>query len=350
MAAKEVLLFASSQSRDISLYPSGNSYTLFLSSPMKNIERVDLVSARVPNTVYNLTSGSGVLTVGPSGPTTVSLNPGFYGVYDMATALTNTGLVTCTYLTFEGKFLFTSGSPFTLTINSSELSNILGLPMTTTLSSSVAGPTWPTYSGQSLLVSQNIVNTSIGELIFLDIDELRTPRHVFTGGLKYDKRQSYVTQLTDGSGPSRSFAPIQLDVSSGCMKNFEENKDYKISVFYPEPINSLQRLTVRWLDINGQPLAFNGLENNSFMLRLHIRAKVMEPTEEENELERRVSELEIKRMVADAQAMGAADEANREAKKKTRFGKWTVVLMALLGLLGYVIFKRFVRPNPLVDV
>ena len=343
MAAKEVLLFSSSNSRDASLYPSGNSYTLYLSSPVKNIERIDLVSARVPNTIYNLTNGTGVLALGP---TTVSLNPGFYGVYDMATALTNTGLVTVTYLTFEGKFIFSSATPFTLQINSPELSNIVGIPATTVFTAALAGPTWPTYAGQYILVSNNIVNTSIGEIIFLDIDELKTPRHVFTGGLKYDKRQSYVTQLTDGGGPSRAFAPISLDVGSGCMKNFNENSDYKISVFYPEPINSLQRLTIRWVDINGQPLIFNGLENNSFILRLHVRAKVMEPTEEENELEHRVAELEIKRMVDDAETMEAAAALKLAETKKTRFGKWTVVLLALLGVLGYVVYKRFLRPNP----
>ena len=230
MAAKEILLFSSSQSRDISLYPSGNSYTLFLSSPVRNIERVDLVSARVP--------------------------------------------------------------------------------------------------------------TSVSEQIFLDIDELRTPRHVFTGGLQYEKRGSYVTQLTSGAGPSRAFAPLTLDVNSGCIKNFHENKDYKISVFYPEPINKLQRLTVSWLDINGQPLAFNDLEQNSFILRLHVRATVTGPTEEENELERRVAELEIKRFIEDV------SEPPPPPTTKTRFGKWTVILLALLGVLGYVVYKRFLRPNP----
>ena len=42
------LLFADSKNRDVALYPSGNSYVLHLTRPIKNIERVDLVSARVP--------------------------------------------------------------------------------------------------------------------------------------------------------------------------------------------------------------------------------------------------------------------------------------------------------------
>jgi len=69
-----LLLFGNSTTRDASLYPSGNSYTLFLSSPVRNIERVDLVSARVPNTMYNLTNGTGSIIIGL---TTVDLNPGF---------------------------------------------------------------------------------------------------------------------------------------------------------------------------------------------------------------------------------------------------------------------------------
>jgi hypothetical protein len=41
---KSLLLFADSKNRD---YPSGNSF--HLTTPIKDIERVDLVSARVPS-------------------------------------------------------------------------------------------------------------------------------------------------------------------------------------------------------------------------------------------------------------------------------------------------------------
>ena len=278
MAAKEILLFSSSQNRDQTLYPSGNSYTLYLSSPVKNIERVDLVSARVPNTMYNLTNGAGAITITD---TTYDINPGFYGVYDLATALTNIGIITVEYLTFEGKFIFSSAASFTIKVNSAELSNILGVPVTTSPLGStlvLAGSTWPTYLNKYILTSNVVINASVGEQIFLDIDELKTPDHVFTGGLgSAPYSTGYTIQSTSGSGPSRAFAPITLDVKSGCIKHFNENGDYKISVFYPEPINSLQRLTVRWLDITGQPLVFNGLEQNSFILRLHVRAAITEP-------------------------------------------------------------------------
>ena len=47
--ATQRLLFADSKNRDVQLYPSGNSYVLHLTTPIKDIERVDLVSARVPH-------------------------------------------------------------------------------------------------------------------------------------------------------------------------------------------------------------------------------------------------------------------------------------------------------------
>jgi hypothetical protein len=45
-SATERLVFADSLNRDESLYPHGDSYVLHLTTPIKNIERVDLVSAR----------------------------------------------------------------------------------------------------------------------------------------------------------------------------------------------------------------------------------------------------------------------------------------------------------------
>jgi hypothetical protein len=54
------------------------------------------------------------------------------------------------------------------------------------------------------------------------------------------------------------------------MKIYHENSDYVVSVEYPEPINSLQRLTVRWFDANGNLLDFKGYFNHAFILKLHV--------------------------------------------------------------------------------
>jgi hypothetical protein len=51
-------------------------------------------------------------------------------------------------------------------------------------------------------------------------------------------------------------------------KSFKESSDYPVHVEFPSRIDSLQRLTIKWLDMYGEVLDFRGLEN-SFTLRIH---------------------------------------------------------------------------------
>ena len=334
--ATQRLLFADSKNRDVRLFPSGNNYVLHLTTPIKDIERVDLVSARVPNTVFNCTNGSNVLSISSSN---VSINPGFYSVYGLAQALT--GAITLEYLPDEGHFLFSSTTPFTIFIHSAELSKMLGLSHGTLLSSSLAGPTDPSYATKYILRSSTLVDMSINEYIFLDIDELRTPSHVDTGALVNS------TGTVSGSNANRNFAPVMMDVGSACIKNFHENKDYCVSVTYPEPIASLQRLTVRWVDKTGAPVNFRGWETNAFVLRLHIRDRESEEEQEDlKDMSRRLGELEIKRML-DEQAKPPPPPP---PPKKTPFGKWTIFILVLLLLLGFWGYKTFIRPNPVPEL
>lgn len=339
MTARSLLLFADSKNRDVQLYPSGNSYVLHLTTPIKDIERVDLVSARVPNTIYNLAQGSNVLAVNSSN---VSLNPGFYSVYGLAQALTTSpsglGL---DYLPDEGHFLFSGGASFTVTINSAELAKMLGLVRGTLYTSALATSTDPAYTSKYIVRSTTLIDMSINEYIFLDIDELRTPTHVDTGAI------TGPLGTVSGSNANRNFAPVMMDVGSACIKNFHENKDYQVSVTYPEPIASLQRLTVRWVDKTGAPVNFRGWETNAFMLRLHIRDREREDEEENlKDLSLRLAQLELKRILDEQTSLKPVKE---EPKKKTPFGKWTVLVVLALLALGYWGYKTFVRPNPVSE-
>ena len=320
------LLFADSVNRDKDLYPTGSSYTLHLTRPIKNIERVDLVSARVPNTMYNLTDGSNVLVI--SG-TNSSINPGFYSVYTLAQAITNTGLVTAEYLPAEGHFIFSSVTQFTLKIQSSELALLLGLDSGTTYTSALAGTTDPTYATKYIQKSTTLVDLSLNDYIFLDIDELRTPSHVDTGSLQG------TTGTISGSNANRNFAPVILDVNSGCIKNFHENKDYRVSVEYPEPIASLQRLTVRWVDKSGAALNFRGWNANAFVLRIYVR-------EDQNEIvlppPPPLQDIEIKRII-EAMTIAMPPPAPKESKRKI---PWWLILIVLLGAI--VAYKSWPRP------
>lgn len=275
-------IFVSSENRDTVRYPYGNAYTLHLTQPIKDIHKVELLYASVPNVFYNLTEGSNVLTANVGGASnTFSLTPGFYNSSTLvseinSTIVTLTGLNT-QYISQYGNFLFTnpSTSPtFTITINSSELADMLGFENGVTYSSQVSSTPssdpalyeqHTRYLNKNWLQSTKIVNLSPNEGVFLDIHELRT---------MFNEDALAITGNTyTGQNVSRTFGLIPMDVSAGAVKHFKKSTDYDFCVDYVNPIRKLDRLTVDWVDRRGRKVQFNGLEDNSFMIRFHTLRK-----------------------------------------------------------------------------
>ena len=264
----ETTLYVDSRQRDTTLYPSGNSYTLFLQTPIHNIGQIDLISAKIPNTMYNLTTSSNVLMFDSSN---VALNPGFYSTCSLVDTFNNSeqaSNVALNYLDAEGKFIFT-GNLTSVTTLTQEIADILGLPFGTTVSNPIA--TNVVYQGlypaaNAYVVSNNVVSLEMNDYIWLDIEEFRTP-------LTTDARQLILNPqgvyTTTSNTSARSFAIIPMDVPSGGIKAVKESTDYQVNVTVPSRLDSLDRLTVSWLDRNGKPLDFHGLDVNSFTLRLH---------------------------------------------------------------------------------
>jgi hypothetical protein len=177
--------------------------------------------------------------------------------------------------------------------------------------------------------STTLVDFSLNEYVFLDIDELRTPFNVDTGALQG------TTGTISGSNANRAFAPIIMDVGSACIKNFHENKDYRVSVDYPEPINSLQRLTVKWIDKSGNPLNFRGWNTNAFVLRLHVTPDPEPTLPPPQPLE----EIQIKRIV---EAMKVAPPPPPEPKKRI---PWVFIILGLIAAI--VVWKSWPKaPGP----
>jgi len=311
------LIFADSRSRNAILYPSGNSYTLHLTTPIKNVTRVDLVSTRVPNTMYNLTNGSNVLTVGSSN---ISLNQGFYSAGCLTAAITAAvnNAFSMSYLSSEGHFLLSNTNIFQFRINSSELSNLMGIPQTTLFTSKPATSLDPCLLGQSIFKSNTLIHMNSNEYIFLDIDELKTPSHIDAKAL------TGTTGTVSGSNINRAFAPIMMDVSSGGMKIYHENSDYTVSVAYPEPINSLQRLTVNWYDTNGKLLNFRGSDNHAFILRAHVLEDDVRRLPPPPPLQ----DVEIKRIV---EAMTMVPPPPPEKKTKI---PWLIIVLVLISVFA----------------
>lgn len=318
------LLFVDSKNRDVTVFPNGNSYVLHLTTPIKNVTRVDLVSARVPNTMYNLTNGSNVYSTASAN---VSLNSGFYSAWDLATAVTAEGTLALDYLPSEGHMIFSSANAFTVTANRSEFAKMVGLVHGTTYTATMATALDPAYSGKYIVKSVTLVDLSLNEYVFLDIDELKTPWNLDAKSID-SRTGTYV-----GTNAQRMFAPIIMDVASGCIKNFHENKDYCVQATYPEPVGVLQRLTVNWYDKDGQPLNFRGWNTNAFVLRLHVS----------NDEGRRLppppplQDVEIRRIV---EAMTLAVPKPEKPKPKLKI-PWALIILALLG--AFIAYKNYTR-------
>jgi hypothetical protein len=286
-------VFVTSENRDTTLFPYGNAYTLYLTNPIKNIQKVELVYASVPNTLFNLTSNANFISFSNIATQTMSnisnlasfsISQGFYGASSLSTeitnAISNTSAVTVSYLASEGKFLFTRASttgPFSMSINTAEAANLLGFSQsvvgTVINSSNVQVGTSlvvnvysdnVTYRGNEFIKSTTIADLNVAEGLFLDVEELRTICNE-----NADKLASGL-DTTSGQTPSRSLGIIPLDVVSGAVKKFKKQTDYDLEVSYPYPIQKVNKLTVKWLDKTGKVVSFGGSDDNSFLLRFHV--------------------------------------------------------------------------------
>jgi hypothetical protein len=275
-------LYVTSTNRDVSKYPYGNSYTLYLTTPIKDITNVELLYAAIPNTMYNLTNGSNVIAFSNTNDNSIvqyhTLPNGFYGANGLANEIVNATFlssnVSVSFLPCEGKFLFSRYSnAFTLHIATNELASLLGFPSSGSYDSSNA-MTDSNYS-QNLryqnkwyLKSNVVIDMNANNGVFLDIQELRTT-------INECAPQGAPLGTTDNNTANRSFGIIPMDVCSGNIKHFKKSSDYDSQVEYPYPIQKLDRLTVNWTDKNGNLLKFNGAEDNCFMLRFHTLRKNM---------------------------------------------------------------------------
>lgn len=249
-----MLIYVDSTNRDLKAFPQPNTYVLQLTETVKHVSKVDLVMAAVPNVLWNITSGSNCIAM--SG-LTLSVPPGFYSGVRLAELLTQlSAAIVVSYIEQEGKFLFTGEDPFTVHAFDPNVARILGI--TTDVLRSSLFSSDPVYSqpgyrlSGSFIKSTSIIDISLNELIFLDIEELRTPT------------------LRDANGQARHFlGVIPLDTEAGTTKTFTELSGYKIGAVFPTAI-SLDRLTVAWRDKTGALVDFHGHDGHSFILRLTI--------------------------------------------------------------------------------
>lgn len=329
-------VYVDSTNRDVSIYPDGASYTLHLTAPLHSVVQVDLVAAKAPNTMYNLTNGSNVFvfTNLASGlASNVSVPPGYYSAGGLAQALVNSagcGVFCMDFQQDEGKYLFSSNVQFTVQGTTSEIQKMIGLDSGTQTSfyasTSRVYAVDSDYQGRWLLKSSKIIDLSKNEYIFLDIDELRTTSVIDA------KKLVGVGGTTEGATMRSTFGQIPMDVPSGSIKNFKETSDYKQYIQFVTPIPKLQRLTIRWVDHLGQLINFQTYNNNAFTLRFHcVYHKVPEPPPP-------LQDLEIRRIV-EAMTIALPPPERKEPKRKM---KWWIIFLVLLGSI--IVYRSWPRP------
>ena len=287
-------IYVTSTNRDLTKYPYGNSYTLYLTTPIKDITTVELLYASVPNTVYNVNDGTQVIGFTNTGDTNLiltSIAPGFYSSCTLSTAIYNATYlasnVTVSFLGGEGKFLFTRSTAFTMNIATQELATLMGFgypcsvqalnALTTEYVNDLAFQPPNNY----YIKSEHVVEMNPIDGVFLDIQELRTmfnecaPVGAPFSSLNSSSNATVTNNLSPSwfSSANRSFGMIPMDVSSGFIKRFKKDVDYDLFIDYMYPIQKLDRLTVNWVDKNGNLVNFNGAETNSFILRFHTLRK-----------------------------------------------------------------------------
>ena len=306
-----------SKNRDVTLYPYGNNYVLHLISPIKGVKRVDLVSAKVPNSIYNVTNGSNVIE---TSTVTISIDTGFYSAqlteYEIKTRLNVRESIK--YLQNEGKFVYLSNDPTSfITVKTNELSKILGFDYNTTYT---VQPLSVAIDGFSYGVkSVRVIDLSVNEYVFLDVEEFRTPYFEDAKSLPIS-----------GANARNMFAAIPMDVPSTHIKTFKENSDFYTSV--NTPVHTLSRLTIRWYDKDQNLLNFQGFENNAFIIRLHTEL------EKETHNEQDVSREAIDKYIQEVKKR-VEEETEKKPKKKQSLGKWFVILVILALMAGIYVFR-----------
>ena len=99
---------------------------------------------------------------------------------------------------------------------------------------------------------------------YLDIEELRNPITSITA--------SGTANLN--SVTSSAFVVLPSAVTG--YGTYNSGTNYPISINYPYPLQKLDRLTVKWTDVNGT-LVNMGARDNSFLLKVYTLRKNMGP-------------------------------------------------------------------------
>ena len=256
-----------SRSRDTTLYPFSNAYTVFLNKPITNVTRVDLVSAIVTNPFSTNTSNAYLWL-----DITELRTPSTYTASKLT--LTNVGPLASptvgivTIGTVNGTTISGQANQVYTNVASTATGNGTGARFTVTRSGTgaVSAVTVTTagsgYSvGDTITISYTLVGGGSST------DNITFPVATVTTNQIQRNQPSSQT-------PATSFAAVPINVAVNFQQTFREMTDYSWSVAYPSRLDSIERLTIRWLDYQGSVVNFGNAQTydpNMFILRVYTQ-------------------------------------------------------------------------------
>jgi hypothetical protein len=114
------------------------------------------------------------------------------------------------------------------------------------------------------LLSASYTAGSVGQDVYLDVEELRSPVFNMTA----------TATVHSPTVSSSAFAVLTgMKTVTGSLINWSSAANYPVTVEYPYPIQRVDRFTVQWTDNEGRPLTLTG--ESSFLLRVHTLRKNM---------------------------------------------------------------------------
>jgi hypothetical protein len=258
----ETYVHLNSYNRDMTRYPSGNAYTLYVSTAIKNIIKAEVILARVPNTIYYLTSTTSLLSTDHT--STLFMPPGYYAdpvvlATEIANRMSNAN-ESFQWVPAEGKFIYLSKNAGTITVNTQDMADLIGFNMGVTYNTVPVTDSLTSINGWSrCFKSPIVVDMTRNDFLFLNIDELN--HNNFKDGYASGNPSSGIPNNTG------SFTGITMDVPPNTVKIFK-NSDYPIAVHFDPPISSVDRFTLTWYDSKRRIVNFQGFEDNAVILRI----------------------------------------------------------------------------------
>jgi hypothetical protein len=266
-----------SAQRDLNASPSSSEYVVYFRTPLTNIVRVDLASAEVPNTCFNVTTSNNAFVleevVGNSSPhlITFDISEGYYDITDLVIEIerllnlqssSTSKPYSVGTLGPQNKVIIRASSavtrfrlPFSADNTCREL---LGFPGEDTPYNDTVSSTDPSLS--HALVSPGYVNTPGDRFLFLSSPELDTTLH----GISYSSSTGGLVT----SSPPNCFAKIALIGPPGSMIAYTAGFGFPMYKEFRPPLARLDSLRIRWLRRDGSLADFRNMDNS---VQLHFK-------------------------------------------------------------------------------